>query len=168
MACSRAQARAASGGGAGAPRQARHEQGVEQGEARLPSGRGVEPLLELRGLAAEHVAEVDGESAAERVERHAEQGARRERRQVDLDAAGAALEARERRPVVDGRDEGAEAPALDLERAAEVEDQAHAVLRELGAADGRGRALLVARVPQDGPAEQRMGRALVHAAHHPA
>ena len=86
-------------------RQPRHEQGVEQGEARLPPGRGVEPLLELGGLAAEHVAEVDGEGAAERVERHPEQGARRERRQVDLHPAGARLEARDRRPVVDGRHE---------------------------------------------------------------
>ncbi len=138
------------------------QQRVQQGEARLPAGRGVQTLLELRGVAPEDRAEVDGQRTVQLVERNAQQRTGRERLQVELDAPGGRLEARRRGPVVDGGHERAEPLPRHGERRAEVDDQAHAVLRQLGADHRRRGPLLVAGVAQDGAAEQRMRRALDH------
>ena len=166
VACSRAQARAASGGGGGASASRRSRTASSSAKRASQPGAASSRSSSSAASRPSTSPSADRERAAQRVERDAEQRAGGERRQVDLHAARAALEAGQRRAVVDGCDERAVPRAVDLERVAEVEDDADAVLRQLHAPDRRGGALLIARVAQDGPAERRVRRALVHASHH--
>ena len=158
VACSRDQARSRSGGGAGAPARPAQRAARRAGRSAPPSPGAASSRSSSSAASRPSSAPRSTASAPlQLVERHARaaRGPRTACRSTWTPRAVASKPV-ERGPVVDGGDEGAEPLARDLERRAEVDDQAHAVLRQLGADDGRGGALLVARVPQDGAAEQRM------------
>ena len=158
-AAGRAAARRAGAGAAAARRAARS---APPSRARRPAA----PPAPPRRARAPRRGRRPARRAARRAERPAAHGPRTACRSTWTPRARR-LEARQRGPVVDGRDERAE--PLARRRRTGAPRLTIRLTRSCGSSvrtHRRRGALLVARVAQDGAAEQRMRRALVHASHH--
>ena len=147
---------------------------VDQREPVGPARRRGHALDQLGGRPPEHVLEGD-RPVGQLAHRQAQQATRRQRREVDLQAAGRPGVLHHHRPVGEAGDERAEplggglgpAGVGDRPAGVEVDDDRHVGARQLAEPHRRGRPLGIARVAEDGPGKGGVRRAPDELGAHP-